>query len=187
MYEHQQYITPEQAAETVLKQLSSDSRLIVTGQIGCGKTTLASKISTRLALTHLAIDDFNDDPSPKLAAAEAMSVIDGGWVAEANVWQIPQSIWVSSDFAVFLDYANVIHYLGIIRRCLGKCLTDRTWVNVRRTIRDELLHLKIVYLYANKNRDGWHKQGGITVTTTPVIRCASPRATNRLLACISPN
>ena len=187
MREHQKYITPEKAVETVLKQLSSDSRLIVTGQIGCGKTTLARKISTRLALTHLAIDDFNGDPDPELAAVEAASAIVGGWVAEANVWQIPQTIWESSDFAVFLDYANVIHYLGIIRRCYGKCLMDRTWVNIRRNISDELLHLKIVYLYADKNREGWHKQGGITSTATPVIRCASPRATNRLLACISPN
>ena len=178
------YSTPEQVAETILKQLSSNSRLIVTGQIGCGKTTLARKISTRLALTHLEIDAFNDDPDPKLAAAEAVGAIDGGWVAEANVWQIPQAVWKASDFAVFLDYANVLHYLGIIRRCFGKCLMDMTWVNIRHTMSEELLHLKIVYLYANENRAGWHKQGGITNTATPVIRCTSPRATNRLLACI---
>lgn len=179
------YISPEQAAETVLKQLSSDSRLIVTGQIGCGKTTLAREISSRLALTHLEIDAFNDEPDPMLAAAEAARAIGGGWVAEANVWQIPQAIWETSDFAIFLDYANWIHYVGIIRRCFGRCLRDRTWVKIRRTISDEFLHLKIVYLYADMNREGWHKQGGITDATTPVIRSSSPRATKRLLACIS--
>jgi adenylate kinase family enzyme len=182
MREHQMYITPERAAETVLKHLSPDSRLIVTGQIGCGKTTLAREISTRLGLTHLAIDDFHGDADPKLSAAEAASSIDGGWVAEANVWQIPQAIWESSDFAVFLDYANVVHYLRIICRCFRKCMMDPTWVNIRRNIREELLHMKIVYLYANKNREGWHKRGGIASTATQVIRCASPRSTNRLLA-----
>lgn len=185
MREHQMYFTPEKAVETLLKQLSPASRLIVTGQIGCGKTTLARKISTRLALTHLEIDDFNDQQDPKLAAAEAANTISGGWVAEANVWQIPQSVWESSDFVVFLDYANWIHYVGIISRCFGKCLMERTWVNIRRNISDELLHLKIIYSYANMNREGWQKQGGITSATTPVIRCSSPLATNRLLACIS--
>ena len=44
--------------ETVLRKLSPQSRLIVTGQIGCGKTTLARKISARLGLAHLHIDDY---------------------------------------------------------------------------------------------------------------------------------
>ena len=182
MHEHQMYITPDKAAETVLKQLSSDSRLIVTGQIGCGKTTLAKEISTRLGLTHLAIDDFHSDPDPKLSAAKAASSIVGGWVAEANVWQIPQAIWETSDLAVFLDYANAVHYLRIIRRCFRKCMMGPTWVNIRRNISEELLHIKIVYLYANKNRDGWHKRGGIASSATPVIRSTSPHATNKLLA-----
>ncbi|MEZ4863866.1 MAG: hypothetical protein R3C14_21270 [Caldilineaceae bacterium] len=182
MCERPRYITPDRAAETILKQLSPASRLIVTGQIGCGKTTLASAISRRLGLTHLEIDVFNGDPEPMLAAAEAADAIAGGWVAEANVWQIPQAIWEASDFGIFLDYANVIHYPRIIRRCFGKCMMDRTWVNIRRHISEELLHLKIVYLYANENRAEWRRRGGITSTATPVIRCPSPRTTDRLLA-----
>jgi hypothetical protein len=37
-------------------------------------------------------------------------------------------------------------------------------------------------LYANKNREGW-RECGITTSATPVIRCTSPRAADRLLAC----
>lgn len=182
MCERQIYITPDTAAKTVLNQLSADSRLIVTGQIGCGKTTLARAISSRLSLTHIEIDEFNGDPEPMSAAAKAASAITGGWVAEANVWQIPQAIWEAADFGIFLDYANVLHYPRIIRRCIGKCMRDRTWVNIRRNFSEEFLHLKIVYLYANMNRAEWHKRGGITNTVTPVIRCTSPRETSRLLA-----
>lgn len=185
MPENQMYITAEKAAETFLKQLSSDSRLIVTGQIGCGKTTLASKVSTLLRLTHLEIDVFSDDPDPQFSAAEAARRMDNGWVAEANVWQIPDSIWAAADWVVFLDYDNWLHYVGIIRRCFGKCLKAQAWVNVRQAISKEASHLKIVYLYANQNRKGWHKQGGITSTSTPVIRCTSRYETSRLLAGIS--
>ena len=192
MPEHQRYITPDQAAETVLKQLTPTSRLIVTGQIGCGKTTLAKEISARLGLTHLEIDNFHDDPDPQLAAAEAASALAGGWVAEANVWQIPPAIWEASDVALFLDYANLVHYRRIIRRCFRQCMTGPTWATIRGHISEELLHLKIVYLYADQNRAGWHKCGGIAgvvlpatplpAIPPPVIRCPSPRATNKLLA-----
>ena len=182
LQDHQRYIKPEAAGCTVLTQLSSESRLIVTGQIGCGKTTLSREISTRLGLTHLQIDLFNDHPDPLLSAAHAAHSIDGGWVAEANVWQIPQAIWQWSDLAVFLDYPNHVHYLRILRRCLRECMAKPTWGGTRDCIAREAQHLKIVYLYANENREGWHERGGITDTATPVIRCPSPRAAERLLA-----
>jgi len=181
LQDHQRYITPETAGRTVLTQLLPESRLIVTGQIGCGKTTLAREISTRLGLTHLQIDVFNDNADPLLSAANAARSIDGGWVAEANVWQIPQDIWELSDFAIFLDYANIIHYLRIVRRCLCACTADPTWANIRHQIGSELEHIKIMYLYANLNREGWHKSGGITDAATRVIRCTSPREADRLL------
>ena len=184
MLDHQGYMAPETAARTVWAQLSPESRVIVTGQIGCGKTTFAREISTRLGLTHLPIDRFHSDADPMRSAARAANSIDGGWVAEANVWQIPQAIWQSSDVAVFLDYPNVVHYLRILRRCYRECVAKPTWAGIRDSIAGEAEHLKIVYLYANKNREGWHERGGITNTATPVIRCPSPRAARTLLACI---
>ena len=84
MHDQQMYITPARAAETFLRQMSPQSRLVVTGQIGCGKTTLARDICSRLGLSHLPIDDFHGDTDPALSAARAASSIDGGWVAEAT-------------------------------------------------------------------------------------------------------
>jgi len=182
MYKDKTYMTQARAAETVLRELSPESHLIVTGQIGCGKTTLARKISIRLGLAHLQLDDYNDDADPAYSASRAVSSIDGGWVAEANIWQIPDAIWKSVDFVVFLDYPNIVHYLRIILRCFQTCLAKPTWAHIRGTVGLEWSHMKIIYLYANKNRAGWHERGGITNHTTPVIRCASPRTANRLLA-----
>jgi adenylate kinase family enzyme len=185
MHGDQTYMTQARAAETALRELSPQSHLIVTGQIGCGKTTLARKISIRLGLAHLPIDDYHGDADPEASASRAAGSIDGGWVAEANVWQIPDAIWQSADLAVFLDYPNIVHYLRIIHRCFRTCAAQPTWADIRRTVGLEWGHVKIIYLYANKNREGWQECGGITNSATPVIRCASPRAADRLLACMS--
>ena len=185
MHEHQTYIKPEVAAATVLRHLSPDSRLIVTGQIGCGKTTLAREICSQLGLAHMSIDDYHGDPDPEASASRAVTSLGGGWVAEANVWQIPVAIWEAAEIVLFLDYPNFTHYLRIIRRCLQACMKQPSWVIIRGTIRSEWHHMRIIRLYANKNRAGWDEHGGITKSTTPVIRSHSPRTTRMLLACMT--
>jgi adenylate kinase family enzyme len=153
----------------------------VTGQIGCGKTTLSRKICACLGLTHLHLDDYYGAEDQHKAAEDAARAVDGGWVAEACVWQIPQEIWESSDLAVFLDYPNRVCYFRIVRRCIGKCLRRPTWGNVRDTVRREWHHLQIMYRYANENRAGWERAGGITSASVPVVRCAAPPQARKLL------
>ena len=169
-------------ADAQLGDLSRDSHLIVTGQIGCGKTTLAKQISARFGLTHLHIDKFNNDEDPLHSAARAADLIEGGWDAEANVWQIPQAIWASADLAIFLDYANTVHYRRILRRCLHGCIAKPTWANIRDNIVNEWSHFTIMVRYADENRANWQKQGGITSTAIPVIRFSSPREIENLFA-----
>jgi adenylate kinase family enzyme len=169
-------VITEAASKVALADLSSNSRLIVTGQIGCGKTTLAERISTCLGVSHLHIDDYHHDKDPLLSATKAADSIDGGWVAEACVWQIPPPIWESADLVIYLDYVNSVHYLRILRRCVRNCLAKRIWTNIRDNVRGEWLHLKIMYRYADENRATWRERGGITSVRVPVIRSASPRA-----------
>jgi adenylate kinase family enzyme len=183
---HQEYLTPETAAQTILTHLSPESRLIVTGQIGCGKTTLSRAICARLGLAHLEIDVYNDHPDAMRAAAEAARSIPGGWVAEANVWQIPQSVWEVADLAIYLDYPNLVHYWRIIGRCLRACVAKPTWANIRDQVSSEFEHLTIMVRYASANREGWRERGGIADSATPVIRCASSREADRLLGRIAP-
>ena len=169
-------------ANTPFGDLSRDSRLIVTGQIGCGKTTLAKRLCARFDLIHLHIDSFNGDENPLQSAVEAASLIKSGWVAEANVWQIPQPIWESADLAIFLDYANTVHYRRILRRCVQSCIAQPAWMNIRDSIANEWSHFTIMYRYADENRADWQKQGGITSAAIPVIRFSSPRETEKLFA-----
>ncbi|MCL2641679.1 MAG: hypothetical protein FWD53_12595 [Phycisphaerales bacterium] len=182
MHPHPTFLTPETATETVLKSLSPTPCLIITGQIGCGKTTLAKKLSHHLNLPHLHLDDFHQEPDPHLAATQAANRLTGGWIAEANVWQIPQGIWSTADLTIFLDYTNLTHYLRILRRCLTTCARKPTWPNIRHHMAHEWGHIKIIYRYANKNRAGWHDRGLNANLKIPVIRCDSPRAASRLVA-----
>ncbi len=179
MDQHPTYITPEIASETLLKNLSGNSRFIVTGQIGSGKTTLAKKLCNHFGLTHLHIDDFHTDVNPHLAATEAANRITGGWVAEANVWQIPQAVWDSADFSIFLDYHNFIHYRQILRRCVHNCPQKTTWSSIIK----ELGNMKFIYRWGNENRANWQKQG-LNANSRNVIRCNSPRTTNQLIESI---
>lgn len=165
-------------ATTARAEFSPESRLIVTGQIGCGKTTLARRICDRLGVAHLHIDDYHDDNVPFVSAERAASAIDAGWVAEACVWQIPQGIWESADLVVHLDYSNSVHYRRIVRRCLRNCLVQLTGPEIRNNVRAEWLHLRIMYRFANENRATWRREGGITRTRVPVIRLVSPRETD---------
>ncbi len=162
--------------------LALGGRLIVTGQIGCGKTTLARRLCERLGLEHLQIDDYHGDDDPWRSAAKAAEAISTGWVAEACVWQIPAAVWSSADLAIHLDYANRVHYLRIVRRCLRSCVTKPTWERVRDNVRGEFLHLRIMYRHADENRATWRERGGITRLPVRIIRSASPRETEGLLS-----
>ena len=67
---------------------------------------MSREISARLRLTHLQIDVFNNNANPKLAAANAASAIDGGWVIE-----VPEG-------------AAGVFVAGTDRECLGAHITD---------------------------------------------------------------
>ena len=176
------HIASELERTTGRRDVTSDSRLIVTGQSGCGKTSLAKRISALVGVPHIHIDDYHGDVSPMASAARAAGSITGGWVAEACVWQIPRPIWDAADLVIFLDYANSVHYRRILRRCLRSCLAKPTWNHVREVARSEWGHLKIMYRYADENRAGWQKQGGITDATVPVVRFVTSRETEIWLA-----
>lgn len=175
------YISVNDAISAGMTCWSPATRLIVTGQIGAGKTTLAQAIARVHGLVHVSIDHFHEDDDPAASTLKAVTAIDGGWVAEANVWQIPDGLWPMADQVIFLDYANAVHCRRILRRCLDRCLRERSLMGIRRVVREERYHLRIVTRFADENREGWIAKGGFAPAGIPVIRCASPREARRLL------
>lgn len=164
--------------------LTPTSQVVVTGQIGCGKTTFAEALASRLDLVHLRLDQFNGQDDALGRASRAVDDTPPGWVLDGCVWQVPEMAWHRADLVVHLDYTNWVHYRRICRRALRRALSAGSIDAARAAIADERTHIQIMRRHADENRAGWARAGGITQAPTPVIHCRHPRDARTLLAAI---
>ena len=92
---------------------NSPKTWLVGGMMGSGKTTVANRLAASLGLKHIEIDQYTAE-NEMLAAVRAAEKT--GWVAEANPWQIPQSVYAQADVIIFLDYDNSVNYIRLLIR-----------------------------------------------------------------------
>ena len=157
------------------------SHIVVTGQPGCGKTTVARMLSQRGHLSHVALDDFIGREDAHEAAAAAISGTVGGWVVDGCVWQVPPGVWESADLVIHLDYAKRVHYARILRRALRRLHAGGGWA----VVRDEWDNARVVRRWADENRAAWAAAGGITTADVEIVRCRNPREAQLLIARIT--
>lgn len=162
--------------------LAPGCRVIVTGQIGCGKTTLAAGLAERFHLLHLRLDEFNGRDDARAGAAAAVESIEEGWVVDGCVWQVPDTAWRCADVAVHLDYSNAVHYRRILRRAARRSVSTHSLRRAREVFAEEWGHFEIMRKHADANRRGWSDAGGISPASTPVVRLDHPRDARALLA-----
>ena len=154
-----------------------DTRWVVAGMMGCGKTTLAKWLASAWGIPHVEIDHF---PSPEDVVQHVTVVLRSGWVAEANPWQVPEEIWSRADWIVFLDFDNVVNYWRLIRRGLERWRSSgQLWNGFREYVVDDAIRdlSRIVYLHGEYNREGWRREGiggPETCTRDRCLRCISP-------------
>jgi adenylate kinase family enzyme len=162
--------------------ISSRSRIVVTGQIACGKSTLATRLADRFGLTHIGVDQFNQRADRDSELSSAVAAVESGWVVDGCVWQISAAVWEAADLAFWLDYSNGVHFRRLARRAVGRCIRNARPSNVRTVLREEYGHFQIMYRFADQNRANWAEAGGITTAHVEVIRLARPRDTRTLLS-----
>lgn len=162
---------------------NSPNTWLIGGMMGSGKTTFANRLAVNLGLKHIEIDRYTAE-NEILAAVRAAEKT--GWVAEANPWQIPQSVYDKADVIIFLDYDNSVNYIRLLIRGYKEwCSQNYSWSGFRESIvRRAIMDLgRIVYLYGKENRKGWREGGlfaGIDVSSVTYVRCLSPAELNRL-------
>lgn len=157
-------------------------RIIVGGMMGSGKTTLARTLSSLLHLPHIAVDELYHLEGAKEAGKWKGSAMDiellrrmdaaiawsGGWIVEANPWQIPTWVWDDQGtWVLWLDYDNTVNYLQLVQR--ATC----TWWSGQVAAHDEAQDLTpsfwsqfanclelmwIVYRWGAENRNGWRNE-----------------------------
>ena len=169
---------------------NSPKTWLIGGMMGSGKTTFANRLAVNLGLKHIEIDRYTAEN--EILANEILAAVRAaektGWVAEANPWQIPQSVYDNADVIIFLDYDNSVNYIRLLIRGYKEwCSQNYSWSGFRESIvHRAIMDLgRIVYLYGKENRKGWREGGlfaGIDVSQQGVtyVRCISPAELNRL-------
>lgn len=119
-------------------------RIVVVGNTGSGKTTLAQELSQRLNLPHTELDALHWEPNWRPAEPDifrqrvtAVTTTDK-WVIDGNYSKVRHHIWQQAETLVWLDYPLVV----IMWRLFGRA--------VRRTAKQELLW--------GTNRESWRGQ-----------------------------
>jgi|EP01043_Picozoa_sp_COSAG02_P033379 shikimate kinase len=160
----------------------SAKRIIIGGMMGSGKTTLAKELSNLLQLPHIPVDELyhlegateagewkesemDMELRRRMDAAIALS---GGWIVEANPWQVPTWVWDDlGTEVIWLDYDNMVNYVRLMGRAA------RTWWTGQTATHDEAQDLTasfwsqvtncaelmmIVYRWGAENRSGWRSE-----------------------------
>jgi len=132
-------------------------KIIIIGDAGRGKTTLAEKLSKKLGVKHYSTDDFyyRKKFSEIRGREESLELIskvyyNDSWIVEGSTQWLLQSGLNSADIIIYLKYNNIIsQWLVLIKRHFTR--GDK---NIWHTI---LLLRHVLY-----KRYGWgHKKGKI--------------------------
>jgi adenylate kinase family enzyme len=108
-------------------------RIVVVGNTGTGKTTLARQLSSHTGLPHIELDALHWGPNwiPVDAAVFGQRISDviqtKHWIIDGNYSRMREIIWRRADTIVWLDYALVV------------VLWRLFWRTIRRSIRRQLL------------------------------------------------
>lgn len=99
-------------------------KIIIIGDAGRGKTTLASELSQRLGIPHYSTDDFYYEikfskPRTREEASNLISSVyhKNSWIVEGSTQWLLQPGIDTSDIIIFLKYKNIFpQWITLIKR-----------------------------------------------------------------------
>jgi adenylate kinase family enzyme len=133
------------------------NKIIVIGDAGRGKTTLAEKLSQKLGIKHYSTDDFYYEikfskPRTREEASKLISEVyqNEKWIAEGTTQWLLQPGLDSADTIIYLKYNNIFsQWLVLIKRHFIR--KDKS-----------LWHTFLLLRHVLYKRYGWgHKKGKI--------------------------
>jgi adenylate kinase family enzyme len=130
-------------------------RVVVVGTSGSGKTTLAREVARRLALPHVELDalhwgpDWTEPPVELFRQRVEASLQAERWVADGNYGKVRDLVWGQAELLVWLDYALPLVMARLVRRTLGRVLTqEELWNGNRERLHDHLFTRNSLWLWA---------------------------------------
>ena len=175
-------------------------RIVVTGSIAAGKTTLARTLSSLLGGPHVVMDALRHGPNwidtPDDVFREQVSQAISGdvWVVDGDYRVVRDIVWPRADTLVWLDYRFRSTLPRLLRRTFRRCITRQELGNGNReTFYQQLFTRESILLEAVKARGGDRRVYGDGVLLQKpehrhlrVVRLQSPRATRDWLSRLSP-
>ena len=178
-----QHAGQEEGVQEDMKAVAASAkRIIIGGMMGSGKTTLAKELSSLFHLPHIPVDELYHLEGATQAGEWRGSAMDielrrrmdaaiacrGGWIVEANPWQIPTWVWDDQGAEVlWLDYDNAVNYIQLVQRAArtwwtGKTATHDDAQDLTASFWSQLTNcaelVTIVYKWGEENRSGWRDE-----------------------------
>jgi adenylate kinase family enzyme len=169
-------------------------RIVVIGNTGSGKTTLARALAALLGAPHVELDALHwwepnwvlprvDDFRARAAAALAGPA----WVADGNYRAIRDIAWGRADTIIWLNYSLWVNLWRLLRRSLRRSfIQPELWNGNRECFRQQFLSADSLFVWAVKTHRRRRKQIPAALAQPEyahlrVLQFCTPAATRRWL------
>ena len=174
-------------------------RVIVVGNTGSGKTTLARRIAALTGARHVELDGLYHEANwteatPEVFRQRVRDAVFGSesWVTDGGyasfVWDIK---WIAADDFVWLDYPFPLTFRRMVWRTFRRWATKETlWNGNRESLTKQLFTRDSLFLFAIQHRNKYrHKYppyfDKLELAQLRILRLRSPHDTERYVASLA--
>lgn len=132
-------------------------RIVVIGNTGSGKTTLAGQVAALLGAPHVELDALHWEPNwtpPRVDAFQervTAALAGPGWVADGNYGAVRDFVWGRADTIIWLNYPLWVNLWRLLRRSLWRSLCQpELWNGNRERFRTQFLSRDSLFVWALK-------------------------------------
>ena len=173
------------------------TRVIIVGNTGAGKTTLANALAARLGVDHVELDALHWEPNwtpterDAFRAKARAALSPSGWVADGNYRKVRDIVWSRAHTLVWLDYPLAVILWRLARRSLRRVTRqEKLWGHSQETWRGLFFSRDSLFLWAlqkqwSRRREYRQLVADPAYTHLAIYRFRHPRETARWLATLN--
>ena len=162
-------------------------RVVVIGTSGCGKTTFARKLASKIGAAYIELDrlhwepDWTEAPNDVFRHRIAAELGQANWVVDGNYGKVRDLVWSQADTIVWLDYSWIVVMVRLFWRTMSRLIKqEELWSGNRETWRTQFLSHDSLFLCALRTFPKHRREYPLLFTREEfkhlsVIRLRSPK------------